>query len=154
MRVIGAGLPRTGTMTMQAALKTLGYPCYHMKEVPRERGHLDAWYQFVTGQAPMDWHTLFRNFEATVDTPGCLYYQELMEAFPDAKVVLTVREPDRWYASLMTLYRTFNTFRPVARVEGRATRPDRSPALRIGPRDTPEPIGYNYRPQSNQNRRP
>ena len=71
MKVIGAGFMRTGTMTMQAALERLGYPCYHM-EVPREPGHLDAWYQSVTGQAPMDWHTLFRKFEATVDTPGCL----------------------------------------------------------------------------------
>jgi hypothetical protein len=103
-------------MTMQAALKTLGYPCYHMKEVPRERGHLDAWHQFMTGQAPMDWHALFRKFEATVDTPGCLYYKELMEAFPDAKVVLTVRDSDRWYESFTKLYRTLNSFRPAARV--------------------------------------
>ena len=107
---------RTGTMTMQAALERLGYHCYHMKEVPREPGHLNAWYQFVTGQAPMDWHTLFRKFEATVDTPGCLYYKELLQAFPDAKVVLTVREPDRWYASFVTLYTTVNRFRPIARV--------------------------------------
>jgi hypothetical protein len=42
MKVIGAGFMRTGTMSMQAALLTLGYPCYHMKEVPRQRGHLDA----------------------------------------------------------------------------------------------------------------
>jgi len=116
MKVIGAGFPRTGTSSMQAALKTLGYPCYHMKEVPRERGHLDAWHEFMTGQAPMDWHALFRKFEATVDTPGCLYYKELMEAFPNAKVVLTVRDPDRWYRSFTTLYRTLNRFRPVARV--------------------------------------
>ena len=52
--MIGVGFMRTGTMTMQAALPTLGYPCYHMKEVPRERGHLDAWLEFVTGPAPMD----------------------------------------------------------------------------------------------------
>jgi hypothetical protein len=116
MKVIGAGFPRTGTMSMQAALKILGFPCYHMKEVPRERGHLDAWHKFITGQASMDWHALFRKFEATVDTPGCLYYKELMEAFPDAKVVLAVRDPDRWYESFTTLYRTLNSFRPAARV--------------------------------------
>jgi hypothetical protein len=116
VKVIGAGISRTGTMTMQAALETLGYHCYHMKEVPKEPGHLEAWYQFVTGQAPMDWHALFRKFEATVDTPACWYYQELMEAFPDAKVILTVREPERWYASFVTLRTTVNRFRPVSRL--------------------------------------
>jgi Sulfotransferase domain len=116
MKVIGAGISRTGTMTMQAALETPGYHCYHMKEVPREPGHLDAWYQFVTRQAPMDWQTLFRKFEATVDTPACWYYQELMEAFPEAKVILTVREPERWYASFLTLRTTVERFRPLSRL--------------------------------------
>jgi hypothetical protein len=116
MKVIGAGLMRTGTMSMQAALQTLGYPCYHMQEVPRERGHLDAWLKFVTAQAAMDWHGLFRRFEATVDMPGCLYYKELMQAFPDAKVVLTVREPGRWYASFVTLYRFVDCVRRLRRV--------------------------------------
>jgi hypothetical protein len=116
MKVIGAGISRTGTMTMQAALETLGYHCYHMSEVSKEPSHLDAWYQFVTGQAPMDWHALFRKFEATVDAPACWYYQELMEAFPDAKVILTLREPERWYASFVTLRNTVNRFRPVSRL--------------------------------------
>jgi Sulfotransferase domain len=116
MKVIGAGISRTGTMTMQAALETLGYHCYHMKEVPREPGHLDAWYQFVSGQAPMDWHALFRTFEATVDTPACWYYQDLMETFPEAKVILTVREPERWYESFVRLRTTVNRFHPVSRL--------------------------------------
>jgi sulfotransferase family protein len=116
MKVIGAGLMRTGTMTMQAALERLGYHCYHMRRVPRERGHLDAWHKFVTGQALMDWRALFHKFDATVDTPACLYYRELMEVFPDAKVVLTVRDPDRWYESFTTLYRIHNSARPAARV--------------------------------------
>lgn len=116
MKVIGAGIGRTGTMTMQAALEMLGYHCYHMHEVPREPGHLDAWYKFVTGQAPMDWQPLFRKFEATVDAPACFYYQELLHAFPDAKVILTVREPERWYESFVTLQNTVNRFRPVSRL--------------------------------------
>jgi hypothetical protein len=116
MKVIGAGISRTGTMTMQAALEALGYPCYHMREVSKEPGHLEAWYQFVTGQAAMDWHALFRKFEATVDAPACWYYQELMEAFPDAKVILTLREPERWYASFMTLRNTVNRFRPASQL--------------------------------------
>jgi hypothetical protein len=122
MKIIGAGVSRTGTMTMQAALETLGYHCYHMKEVPREPGHLDAWYQFMTGRAPMDWHALFRKFEATVDTPACWYYQELVEAFPDAKVILTLREPERWYESFVTLRTTVNRFRPLSRLIPKMTK--------------------------------
>src|SRR5262249_4216448 len=114
MKIIGAGLMRTGTMTMQVALERLGYHCYHMREVPQEPGHLNAWHKLVTGQAPIDWHTLFHKFDATVDTPACLYYKELLEAFPDAKVVLTVRDPDRWYESLTTLHRSHNSARLVA----------------------------------------
>lgn len=117
MKVIGAGISRTGTTSMQAALDTLGYHCYHMREVSKEPGHTDAWYQFVTGQAPMDWHALFQKFEATVDTPSCWYYQELMEAFPEAKVILTVRDPERWYSSFVTLRTTVNSFlRPLGQM--------------------------------------
>ncbi len=111
MQVIGAGFGRTGTMSMQAALETLGYRCYHMKEVPEQPGHLRAWHDLVAGRAAMDWQTLFRDFEATVDFPACVYYQELLREFPEAKVVLTVREPDRWFDSFLTLQRTTDRFR-------------------------------------------
>ena len=116
MKVIGAGFPRTGTLSMQAALQQLGYPCYHMKEVLKNSAHVDMWHPFVSGQAPMDWQTLFRGFEATVDAPACFYYQELMQEFPDAKVVLTVREPEPWHKSWALLNRTVDRSRPVARI--------------------------------------
>jgi len=112
MKVIGAGFGRTGTMSMQAALETLGYHCYHMREVPRERGHLKAWDDFVHGRAEMDWKQLFRDYDATVDFPACAYYQQLLAEFPDAKVILNVRDPDRWYNSFRTLRQTMDSFRP------------------------------------------
>lgn len=121
MKVIGAGFGRTGTMSMQAALQTLGYRCYHMKEVTEHVGHLQAWHDFVAGRAPMDWEKLFQNFEATVDFPACVYYRELLRAFPDAKVILTVREPDRWFDSFLTLQQTTDQFR-VFRILPRARR--------------------------------
>ena len=111
MKVVGAGFGRTGTMSIQAALEILGHRCYHMKEVPENPGHLQAWHEFVSGRAPMAWHTLFRDFEATVDFPACVYYRELMREFPDAKVVLTVRDPDRWFSSFETLQQTTDSFR-------------------------------------------
>ena len=111
MKVIGAGFGRTGTMSMQAALEILGCRCYHMKEVPQQPGHLKTWHEFVSGRAPMDWKTLFEDYEATVDFPACIYYRELLREFPDAKVVLNVRDPARWHASFLTLQQTTDRFR-------------------------------------------
>ena len=111
MKVIGAGFGRTGTMSMQAALEILGYRCYHMKEVPEQPGHLRTWHEFISGRAPMDWKVLFENYDATVDFPACVYYQELLREFPDAKVVLNVRDPERWYDSFMTLQKTIDRLR-------------------------------------------
>lgn len=111
MQVIGAGFGRTGTMSMQAALNALGYRCYHMKEVPEQPGHLQAWHEFVSGRAPMDWKTLFKDYEATVDFPACIFYEELLREFPDAKVVLNVRDPERWFDSFLTLQETTDSFR-------------------------------------------
>lgn len=98
-------------MSMQAALEILGYRCYHMKEVPENAGHLQAWHELVAERAPMDWQWLFRDFQATVDFPACYYYKELMREFPDAKVILNVREPDRWFDSFLTLQKTTDKFR-------------------------------------------
>ena len=95
MQVIGAGFMRTGTLSTQAALQTLGYPCCHMKEVPQAKGHLDMWLGLLSGQASMDWKALFHGYEATIDLTACAYYEELMKEFPDANVLLNVRDPDK-----------------------------------------------------------
>ena len=120
MKVIGAGFGRTGTMSMQAALNILGYRCYHMKEVTENPGHIETWHEFVAGRAAMDWQTLFKDYEATVDFPACTYYRELMQAFPDAKVVLNVRESDRWFDSFLTLQQTTDRFRVFRFLPNRA----------------------------------
>ncbi|MEZ4672944.1 MAG: sulfotransferase [Caldilineaceae bacterium] len=116
MQVIGAGFGRTGTESTQAALeKLLGGKCYHMKEVLNRREHLQAWTDFAErGCTGMDWHWLMQDYVAGVDWPICNYYRELMEAFPDAKVLLTFREPEKWYASLQTLIRITTMTRRLA----------------------------------------
>ena len=111
MQVIGAGFGRTGTMSMQAALQILGYRCYHMKEITEDPTHLERWHEHVAGRAAMDWQDLFQNYQATVDFPACIYYRELLAEFPDAKVVLNLREPDRWFDSFLTLQQTTDSFR-------------------------------------------
>ena len=103
LRIIGAGLGRTGTLSLHAALERLGYaPCEHMTNCfahpERFALWLDAARRKRAGE-PIDWRPLFDGYRATVDWPGAYFWRELVAAHPDAKVILTVRDPDRWYDS-------------------------------------------------------
>ena len=99
MRVIGAGFGRTGTTSLKAALEKLGFdPCYHMTEVFAHPDHADFWVAAWRGE-PVDWDGVLGDYEATVDWPACTFYEELMRRHPDAKVLLSVRNPERWYDS-------------------------------------------------------
>jgi len=106
LEVIGAGFGRTGTMSMKVALEELGFgPCYHMREVFTHPEHIELWRAAAQGK-PVDWEQIFGGYRATVDWPACTFYNELMERNPDAKVILTVRDPQRWYDSAYnTIYR-------------------------------------------------
>jgi hypothetical protein len=100
MQVIGAGFGRTGTLTLKAALEELGVgPCYHMVEVLwGDTSRLGLWQAAANGEE-VDWKRVFEGFESTVDWPGCTFWEPLMEVFPEAKVLLTVRDPEAWYES-------------------------------------------------------
>ncbi len=100
LQVIGAGFGRTGTASLKAALETLGFTkCYHMFEFMEHPEHAKYWDAASQGK-PVAWDRLFEGYQATVDWPGCTYYIQLMEAYPEAKVVLSVRDPERWYESV------------------------------------------------------
>src|SRR5215210_3295615 len=105
MEIIGAGFGRTGTMSLKAALEELGFdPCYHMVEVFGHPEHADLW-QAAWRSEPVDWEDFLGDYRAAVDWPACTFYGELMERYPDAKVLLSVRDPDRWYESVRnTIY--------------------------------------------------
>ncbi len=105
LEVIGAGYGRTGTMSLKAALEELGFsPCYHMTEVFANPDHIGFWERTTSGK-PVEWEEVFRRYRAAVDWPAAAFYEELMKKYPNAKVILTVREPDRWYESaLNTIY--------------------------------------------------
>lgn len=99
LKVIGAGFGRTGTFSLKNALEDLGFsPCYHMVELFDKPGRVEQW-DAIAGGAPADWNMLFEGYQATTDWPGCTFYKELMHAYPEAKVLLTVRDPEKWYAS-------------------------------------------------------
>ncbi|WP_425410457.1 sulfotransferase [Hyphococcus sp.] len=98
LKIIGAGFGRTGTASLKLALEKLGFgPCYHMSEVLANAGHIDLWNDVADGAA--DWETIFKNYQSTVDFPASIYWRALAAAYPDAKVVLSLRDAERWYES-------------------------------------------------------
>jgi hypothetical protein len=99
MKVIGAGLPRTGTLSQKVGLEMLGLgPCYHMVNVLSDLDLVRDWRRALDGD--VQWESIFEGFNATVDWPGSFFYRELVEAYPDAKVVLGVRDGERWARSM------------------------------------------------------
>jgi hypothetical protein len=98
LKVIGAGLGRTGTLSLKLALEQLGFgPCYHMTEVLMDPSRGSAWVRAADGEA--DWDAIFAGFESTVDYPGCAFWRELTQFYPSAKILLSVRNPQDWFDS-------------------------------------------------------
>jgi hypothetical protein len=99
MKLIGAGLPRTGTLSQKVALEILGVgPCYHMVNVLGDLDIAMLWRRALDGEA--DWPEIFDGFESTVDWPGSFFYGELIDVYPDAKVLLSLRDADSWAQSM------------------------------------------------------
>ena len=100
LEVIGAGLGRTATFSLKFALEHLGFgPCYHMAEVfAGSRRNVPLWLDVVGGKP--DWDAMFAGFQSTTDYPACTYWRELTTFYPDAKVILTVRDANSWFDSV------------------------------------------------------
>jgi Sulfotransferase domain len=99
MELIGAGLPRTGTLTQMEALEILGLgPCYHWVNILADLDtQVPLWQSALDGTVEAG--TILDGYRSTVDWPGGYFYKELADAFPDAKVLLSVRDPERWEPS-------------------------------------------------------
>lgn len=102
IKIIGAGLPRTGTNTLKESLEKLGYKkTYHMKELLVHPENLPYWTSLKeTGTTK--WDELYNGFQASVDFPAYPWYKEHMKRYPDAKVILTVRPFDKWHSSVFS----------------------------------------------------
>ncbi len=102
--VIGAGLGRTGTASLKQALEDLGFgPCDHMHETFDHPVRFALWTEAMHRKdagEPIDWRPLLADYRAVVDWPGAYFWRELTSALPHAKVILTTRDPERWYASI------------------------------------------------------
>lgn len=104
LAVIGAGFGRTGTVSLRMALKQLGYgPTYHMYEVIEHPEHAPLWVQAL--EKPALLNDILAPYQSAVDWPVCSFWQPLLKANPQAKVILTVRDSESWYKSIhSTLY--------------------------------------------------
>ena len=102
LKVIGAGLGRTGTASLKMALEQLGFgSCYHMREVlSHAEERVPLW--IAAGKGNADWDTIFESYQSATDYPSCTFWREQMEYYPDAKIVLSVRSAESWFDSVNT----------------------------------------------------
>jgi hypothetical protein len=109
LKVIGSGLGRTGTKSLQTALNRLGFgPCHHMVEVFMHPDSMALWIEAAAGRP--DWDLIFSDYRSAVDYPGAAYWRQLADHYPGAKVIHTMRDPDAWFDS--TQATIFNPNRP------------------------------------------
>jgi Sulfotransferase domain len=98
LKVVGSGLGRTGTKSLQTALNMLGFgPCHHMVEVFANPESMALWIEAAAGRP--DWDAIFSGYNSMVDYPCASYWRQLAEYYPDAKVLHSERDPDRWFDS-------------------------------------------------------
>lgn len=113
LEIIGPGFGRTGTSSLKTALEHLGFgPAHHMFEV-RDNPHLLPTWEAAARGEPIDWDEAFRGYRSQVDWPGSRYWRELADHFPDAKVILTVRDPNAWFDSVQATIAPFLAARGV-----------------------------------------
>lgn len=99
LSVIGSGFGRTGTMSLKIALERLGLgPCHHMEEVMEHPEQLDHWCAAAKGEA-VDWDTVYAGYRSTVDWPGAHFWRDLAKAYPDARIIHTIRPVQSWWNS-------------------------------------------------------
>ncbi|CAK4029958.1 Hypothetical predicted protein [Lecanosticta acicola] len=99
---------------MWTALNTLGYTPYHFKEVKKniQDRHLFCWREALIAKlygsgkpyGKADFDKLLQHYDAVTDAPAVNFSEELIAAYPDAKVILTKRDPNKWLASILRSY--------------------------------------------------
>ena len=113
LKVIGAGLGRTGTTSLKLALELLlGGSCFHFLEYGRRPELMQPWLNFVGSYDRYEaadgkfeipgskWKTLLPGYTACVDEPGSYYWRQLSQAFPQALIVLSLRDAQSWFDSV------------------------------------------------------
>lgn len=107
MEALSLGFSRTGTSSMQHALQILGIPCYHAFELYDHVEHCPSWNEAIDAKffqrgkkyTREDWDALLCDYGAVTDVPAIAFSEDLIAAYPEAKVILIERDIDKWYAS-------------------------------------------------------
>src|ERR1017187_9395420 len=99
LKVIGTGQGRTGTMSLKLALEELGFgKCYHMYVLIEEHPEDIVYFEKAEKGEQVNWLELFEGYNSAVDFPVIRYYKQIMEKYPDAKLIHTTRDAESWYA--------------------------------------------------------
>jgi len=131
MRILVLGMCRTGTASLSLALRKLGYSPYQMREVLANPTDLALWQEainvtlvqprdrsnaqrFLDPYAKPEFDKLLANHDVVMDIPGCIFAKELVEAYPDSKVILTTRKYEEWERSMQDSLWCFCTWRLFA----------------------------------------
>ena len=101
MKIICAGWGRTGTRSLKRSLEILtGQPSYHMQNILLNKKDAKLWHNSIfKHKEKFDWEKIYSGYGACLDFPSCNYYKELMDAYPKAKVILTIRDDESWIKS-------------------------------------------------------
>jgi hypothetical protein len=113
LRVVGAGVGRTGTASLKLALEQLlGGRCHHMLEIIGDHSQVPGWIEAIDGH-DVNWNAMLSDYVALVDWPGASFWRELAGANPDALVLLSTRDPQEWYRSASnTIFNVFSGSAP------------------------------------------
>ncbi|TVY33801.1 hypothetical protein LSUB1_G006800 [Lachnellula subtilissima] len=118
MEILVLGLPRTGTQSLADALNILGYPnIYHMREVGKNQ-HQAKWIEALEAKfegkgkpfGREEFDSFLSGYNGVADYPAAIFPRELIAAYPTAKIILSIRDEDKWYASMLaTLWHQWST---------------------------------------------
>ena len=110
VRVLVLGMSRTGTTSMLMALEKLGYKTYHMHVIIKNPSHFPIWTDALrakddgttTSNSAPDFDRIFKGYGAVSDAPVIMFSPELIAKYPDAKVILTTRNKEKWIESMQS----------------------------------------------------
>ena len=115
LKVLVLGFPRTGQTSIHKLLTTLNYKCYDDGVILRNmRTQIPLWHKAMDpNHDGSEWNRIFGDHTAALGLPTCLYWKQLIECYPECKVVLLKRDRTKWYRSI---FQTFGWFHPLIRL--------------------------------------
>lgn len=108
IQLIWVSLPEFENQEYKKALSILGYQVYGNTEVFRTEGHIELWNEQLLGKKKLDWEVIFEGYDAIIQSPPTMYYEEILKTYPNAKVIMEVVKSDIWYSRIKRVKRFFS----------------------------------------------